>query len=149
MRPWSSQTRSNTSWSIWRFASGLPHEVVEDLLPAERLRDRDDVDPELATQQALVLLRLDRVASKPRGVVDEDAVEAARHRIFDETLKAWTSIGSATALEVKVFVEQLKRVLVGVGGRLDGGDPDAVVGRRRSSSRPLQETSTFSSPFCL
>jgi len=58
------------------------------------------------------------------AVVEPDSLEdelekltlGFRHRILDETLKAWTSVGGATPLEVEVFVEQLKRVLVGVAG---------------------------------
>src|SRR6266540_5289771 len=58
------------------------------------------------------------------AVVEPDSLEdelekltlGFRHRILDETLKARTSVGGATPLEVEVFVEQLKRVLVGVAG---------------------------------
>jgi hypothetical protein len=51
---------------------------------AERLGDGDHVDAQLGAQQLLVALGLDRVPREARGMEDQHALEAVRHRVLDQ-----------------------------------------------------------------
>jgi hypothetical protein len=81
---------------------------------AHRLRDRDDTDAQLLTEQLLVAAGLDLVAREPRGVEHEHDVEPALGGVGHETLEVRACLGLAPArMKVAVLLGQVEVVLFG------------------------------------
>lgn len=98
------------------------------VIVAQRLGDREHLDPQPLAQHLLVAAGLDLVPRETRGVVDEYDVEAPRSSVGHQTLKLRPRVCLLPAgVEVAVLADEVEPVL----GR-EGADRFALRVRREA-----------------